>query len=302
MSSAPANAPDRLDGLAVAAMIGLTFAWGVNQSLIKIGNGGFNPLAVAVFRAALGGLLVAGWCRLRGIALFDRDGSLPAGLLAGALFAAEFALIFIGLDFTTAARGALLINTMPFFVAAGAHLFLGERLSGTKIAGMVLAFLGIALVFSDRLSMPEPSAFFGDALMLGAAALWAATSLVIKGSRLARVPAEKVLLYQLAASAVLTAPFVMLAGPLVREGSLQAIGAVLAQAVIVVAFTYVVWFTLMRRYPVSALSDFTFLSPVFGVLGGGLILGEPLTWKVFAALGLIGAGLMIANRRHERRS
>ncbi|MFZ1679757.1 MAG: DMT family transporter [Rhizobiaceae bacterium] len=302
MSASPTHSSGRLDALAVMAMIGLTLTWGINQSLIKIGNGGFNPLAIAVFRAALAGLLVALWCRLRGIALFSRDGSLPAGLLAGALFAAEFALIFIGLDFTTAARGALMVNTMPFFVAAGAHFMLGERLSGAKVAGMALAFLGVVLVFSDRLSMPAPGALLGDALMLGAAALWAATTLVIKGSRLSTVSAEKVLLYQLAVSAALTAPFVMLAGPIVRQWSGVAAGAVLIQAVFVVAVTYVVWFALMRRYPASALSDFTFLSPVFGVLGGGLILGEPLSWRVFLALACIGAGLLIANRGARARS
>ncbi|MBK8458071.1 MAG: DMT family transporter [Phyllobacteriaceae bacterium] len=287
---------DRLDGFAVAAMIGLTMTWGFNQVAIKIGNGGFNPLAVAVFRAALASLLVALWCRYRGIPLFDRDGALVAGIVAGVLFGAEFALIFIGLDLTTAARGVLMVNTMPFFVAAGAHLWLGERLTSLKLVGMALAFSGVALVFSDKLSLPDSRALIGDGLMLGAAALWAATTLVIKGSRLSAIAAEKVLLYQLAVSAVVTAPFVGLAGPLMRAVAPLPIAAVLFQAMFVVAFTYVVWFGLMRRYPASALSNFAFLSPAFGVLSGGLLLGEPLTWRLFAALALIGLGLYIAGR------
>ncbi len=131
---------DRLDGFAALLMLGLTMTWGFNQVAIKIGNAGFNPLAVAVFRSALGGLLVASWCRFKGIPLLAPDRTLVPGLIAGVLFGAEFALIFLGLDFTTAARGALMVNTMPFFVAAGAHLLLGERLSGRKVAGMVLAF------------------------------------------------------------------------------------------------------------------------------------------------------------------
>lgn len=287
---------DRLDAFAVATMIGLTMTWGFNQVAIKVGNGGFNPLAVAVFRAALAGALVALWCRWRGIELFERDGTLVAGIVAGVLFGAEFALIFIGLDLTSAARGALMVNTMPFFVAAGAHVWLGERLTSRKLAGMALAFAGVALVFSDKLSLPGPRSLLGDALMLGAAALWAATTLVIKGSRLSAAPAEKVLLYQLAVSAVVTVPFVALAGPVLREVTPIAVASVLFQAVFVVAFTYVVWFWMMRRYPASALSNFAFLSPAFGVLFGGLLLGEALTGRLFAALALIGVGLTIASR------
>lgn len=291
---------DRLDGLAVALMIGLTMTWGFNQVAIKVGNTGFNPLAIAVFRAALASLLVALWCRYRGIALFTRDGTLGPGLIAGVLFGAEFALIFLGLDYTSAARGALMVNTMPFFVAAGAHLVLGERLTAMKLAGMVLAFFGVVLVFLDHLSLPDPRALAGDALMLGAAVLWAATTLVIKGSRLNAAAPEKVLLYQLVVSAVMTLPLAPLAGPVIRSPSALAIGSVLFQAVFVVAFTYVLWFWLMRRYPASALSNFAFLSPAFGVLFGGLLLGEPLSWRIFAALALIGAGIIIANRPARR--
>lgn len=286
---------DRLDGFAALLMLGLTMTWGFNQVAIKIGNTGFNPLAVAVFRSALGGLLVAAWCRYKGIALFAPDRTLVPGLIAGVLFGAEFALIFLGLDFTTAARGALMVNTMPFFVAAGAHLLLGERLTGRKVAGMVLAFGGVALVFSDRLSLPDARALIGDMLMLAAAALWAATTLVIKGSRLSEVAPEKVLLYQLAISALVILPMVPLAGPLLRTATPLAVGSVLFQAAFVVAFTYVLWFWLMRAYPASALSNFAFLSPVFGVVFGGLLLGEPLSGRILLALAMIGAGLLIAS-------
>lgn len=302
MSAAASERHDRLTGAAVAMMIGLTMTWGFNQVAIKVSNTGFNPLAVAVVRAVLASVLVTLWCRWRGIALFDRDGSLRAGLLAGALFGAEFALIFIGLDFTSAARGALMVNTMPFFVAAGAHLWLGERLTGRKMAGMALAFAGVALVFSDKLTASGPGALIGDALMLGAAALWAATTLVIKGSALNRVAPEKVLLYQLAVSALMTLPLIPLAGDLVRSGAPLAVASVLFQAGFVVAFTYVLWFWLVRAYPASALSNFAFLSPVFGVLSGGLFLGEPLTWRIVAALAAIGGGIIIANRPNPERT
>jgi drug/metabolite transporter (DMT)-like permease len=68
------------------------------------------------------------------------------------------------------------------------------------------------------------------------------------------------------------------------------------QAVIVAGISYLAWFWLIRHYPATRLSSFSFLTPVMGVLAGGLILDEPLTTTVFTALVLVGAGIWIANR------
>jgi drug/metabolite transporter (DMT)-like permease len=72
--------------------------------------------------------------------------------------------------------------------------------------------------------------------------------------------------------------------------------ALLFQSLYIVAFTSVLWFWLLRRYPASGLSSFAFLSPVFGVLCGAIILGEAPTIRIFVALGLIAIGLIIVNR------
>jgi drug/metabolite transporter (DMT)-like permease len=293
---------DAVDMAAATIMIGLTFSWGLNGVAAKISYAGFSPVFVAVARSAIGGLLVYFWCRYRGIRLFDSDGTLWPGLLAGLLFGGEFLLIFVGLEFTTVARSTLMVNTMPFWVLVGAHFLLGEHMTLRKWAGLALAFTGVVLVFSDKLSLPGPEAITGDIMSLGAGVLWAATTLVIKRSKLAATSAEKLLLYQLAVSAVMALPLLPLAGPALREFSAPAYAALLFQAVYVVAFTYILWFWLMRRYPAAGLSSFAFLTPAFGVLCGGLLLGEPLSIKIFAALGLIATGLVIVNRPRRQLS
>ncbi|CAG1005075.1 MAG: DMT family transporter [Rhizobiaceae bacterium] len=291
---------DAVDTVAVALMVLLTFSWGLNSVAAKITNTGFNPIFATCFRSALGAVLVFGWCRWRRISLFDSDGTLWPGVLAGALFGFEFALIFFGLDFTSVARSVLLVNTMPFWVLVGAHFLLGERMTVTKLAGLVLAFLGVAVVFYDKLSLIGPQALWGDLMSLGAGALWGATTLVIKSSRLVRASAEKILLYQLVVSALVVIPLVPLAGPVLRGVSAAASGALLFQAIYIVAFTYVLWFWLMRRYPAAGLSSFAFLTPVFGVFLGGVLLDEPLSAWLFVALAMIAAGLAIVNRPQRR--
>lgn len=293
---------DAVDLGAAAIMVLLTFSWGLNGVVAKLSYAGYSPIFVNVARSIIGALLVFLWCRYRGIALFRRDGSLWFGLLAGALFGLEFILIFTGLEHTSVARSTLMLNTMPFWVLVGGHFLLGERISLVKLAGLALAFAGVALVFSDRLSRPGPDALLGDLMSLGGGLLWAATVLVIKASRLRFIGAEKLLLYQLAVATVMATPLLAITGPALREVSVFTTSMLLFQGAYIVAFTFLLWFWLMRRYPAAGLSSFVFLTPAFGVLCGGLILGEPLSLHIFMALGLIAAGLVIVNRPQARAS
>lgn len=288
-----------IDRFAVSIMLVLTFSWGLNQVAVKVSNTGYDPVFAVVVRSTIGALLVYGWCVYRGIKLFDKDGTLGAGLLSGVLFSVEFFLIYTGLDYTTAARGALMGNTMPFWVLLGAYLYLGECISGRKVVGLGLAFFGVILVLSDNLSVPSLVALWGDVMCLCAGAIWATNILVIRTTRLRSASAEKILLYQLVVSAVLVAPLVPLGGPITREITTLATVSLVFQSVFIVAFTYVLWFWLMRRYPVSGLSSFAFLTPTFGVLCAGVLLGEPLSWQILSAQVVIAVGLVIVNRPRE---
>ncbi len=127
-----------IDGFAVTIMLGLTFSWGLNQIAIKVANAGLEPVFQAGMRSLLAGLLVLLWCRLRGVDLFRRDGTLAAGIAAGVLFGAEFGLIYLALDYTSVSRAIIFLYTMPFFVALGAHLLVpGERLTSGSLGRTV---------------------------------------------------------------------------------------------------------------------------------------------------------------------
>jgi len=289
---------DRLDVLAFTLMFALCLLWGFNQVLAKTANAGISPILQAGLRSLGATVLVWGWASLRGVRLFARDGSLAAGLFAGLMFAAEFALIYTGLQYTTASRAVLFLYTSPFIVALGVHLLVpGEKLSGLQVAGLVGAFAGVAIAFSGGLALPTNHQLLGDAMELGGAVMWGATTVLVRASRLAHVAPHKTLLYQLGVSAVVLPPLSWAVGePGITAPTAPVLIAFTIQMVAVASISYLTWFWLIARYPAGRLSSFTFLTPLFGVIAGAVILSEPISNDLVLALVLVGIGIYLVNR------
>lgn len=286
-----------LDRLAVGIMLVLCTVWGLQQVVVKVANAGISPIFQSGLRSIGAFVLVLVWAKLRGVRLMESDGTLWAGILAGLLFAAEFALIYVALEYTDASRGVIFLYTAPFFVALGAIWLLpNERMRRVQWIGMALAFGGVVVLFGENIGRAGEEAWKGDLMILFAAALWAATTLVIKASALARVSPEKTLLYQLGVSALVLPPLSLLLGePGVFAPTAMVWASVAFQIFVVASSSYLAWFWLIRHYPATRLSSFSFLTPVMGVLAGVALLGEPLTLAVVIALVLVGAGIWMAN-------
>ncbi|CAM3772849.1 DMT family transporter [Roseateles saccharophilus] len=288
-----------LDPRAIALLLLCCFLWGINQVAAKAGLTEIGPLWQAGLRSALAALLVWLWSLSRGIRLFERDGSLWGGLLAGALFAAEFACIFIGLQYTSASRMVVFIYLSPFVVALGmpwiAH---GEKLAARQWAGLLLAFGAVAFAFAEGFSAPlGPLQWWGDALGVAAAVLWGGTTLAIRATRLGAAPAEKTLLYQLGVSALALCAAAVLAGEaLPLHWSPRLLGLFGFQAVIVSFASYLAWFWLIRHYAATKLAVFTLSTPLFGLLAGALLLGEGISARLVAALVALAAGIVLVSR------
>jgi len=292
-----------LDAPALALLLGCCVLWGINQVATKVALADIPPLTQAALRSAGAALLLAGWARWRGIVLWTRDGSLPAGLLAGTLFAAEFACIFIGLQYTAASRMVVFIYLAPFVVALGMPFIArGERLTALQGLGLALAFGGVAWAFAEGFAPGaaphSPQQWIGDALGLAAAVGWGCTTLVIRATRLASAAPEKTLAYQLVVSAVLLGIAAFALGEAwPRQVGALAAGALGFQIVVVTFASYLVWFWLVRHYPATRISAFTLLTPVSGLAAGVLLLGEPLTLRLVVALLAVVLGLALVNRR-----
>jgi drug/metabolite transporter (DMT)-like permease len=281
----------------MAILVVLCALWGFTQVTIKVAGTGFSPLCQAGLRSTGSALLLWAWSAARGVPLFRRDGSLGHGSLIAVLFAAEFVLIYWGLTLTTAARGVLFVYAAPFVVAVGAHVFVpGERLGGVKVLGLACAFTGLAIAFADALRLPSRRELVGDLMELGGAVCWGATTVLIKGSRHVHLSPNKTLFYQLAGSALLLLPLSAAIGePGVTAPTPVAILALAYQIVVVAFASYLAWFWLLRRYPASQLSAFSFLTPLFGMAAGALVLGEPVGPALALAMALVAAGIYLVN-------
>ncbi|MFC1828547.1 DMT family transporter [Thermodesulfobacteriota bacterium] len=298
MTNDPTKEKQILDLTAMAILVVLCASWGVTQVAIKVANRGVSPLLQSGIRSVGATVFVWIWMAARGDTMLERDGTLWWGIAAGLLFSAEFILIYWGLEFTHASRAAIFLYMSPFVVALGAQLFVpGENLRVVQIAGLCCAFTGIIVAFRESLGYPTHHMLIGDGMVAVAAMFWGATTVLIKASPLARINPSKTLLYQLGVSAVVLPlgslvrgePGIFMMTPLIA-------GSIVYQTVWVAFITYLAWFWLIRHYPPSRLASFTFLTPLFGVLAGGLLLNEPITRSLLLALVLVGVGIYLVNR------
>jgi drug/metabolite transporter (DMT)-like permease len=289
-----------LDTLAVSLLLVCCLFWGLQQLLIKTTVTEVPPLWQAALRFIGATVLLWAWCAARGVKLFARDGTLAAGLLAGALFTGEFACIYLGLRETTASRLTVFLYTSPFFVALFVPRFVAaEKLSGVQWVGLVIAFVAVAIAFSEGfMAGGAASHLRGDALALAAGALWGLTTVVIRASKLATISAERTLFYQVAVTAVV-APLLSLAlGETWSVNySAYAWGSIAAQTVIGAFASYLAWMWMLRHYPATQMSSFTFLTPVFALVFGVALLHEPLTLQLMLALAGVAVGIVLVNRR-----
>jgi drug/metabolite transporter (DMT)-like permease len=282
---------------AIALMLMLCLSWGFNQVAVKLALPDIPAMMQATFRSivALPVLLIVGW--LRGANFSLRDGTLGPGLLAGVLFGIEFALIYQGLRFTTASRAAVFLYTAPFFVALGSYQVLGERLRSSQWGGLALCFAGVALAIGVPQANVDAKVLLGDLMVVGGGAMWGATTLIAKGTKLRLAAPEKALAYQVAVSIPILGAaawffgekFDHVPGPL-------ALSVVGYQAIWVVGLTFTMWFALVQSYSASKLSAFSFITPLFGVVASYLVLHDELTLSFGAAALLVIAGLSLVNR------
>jgi drug/metabolite transporter (DMT)-like permease len=288
-----------LDTLSISLLLACCLFWGFQQVLVKATLAEVPPVFQASIRFAGATVLLWLWCAWRGIKLFSRDGTLGAGLLAGGLFAIEFACLYVGLQHTSASRLTVFLYTSPFWVAMLLPLWVAsEKLRSLQWVGLACAFAAVVFALREGFSAGAASTWSGDLLALAAGMFWGLTTVVIRASSLARVSAEKLLFYQVAVSTV-ALPFLSLAlgEQWVWAFSPFAITSLLLQTVVGAFASYLAWMWMLGRYPATKISVFVFLTPLFALLFGALWLKEAVTPSLLAALVLVALGIVLVNRK-----
>jgi len=288
---------EALDLKAVAILTGLCMLWGFNAVTIKVSNEGIAPVFCAGIRSLIAVFALMIWMKVQKIPLFPSN--LLDGLVVGVIFGAEFACLYASLLYTTGSSAWILLYSTPFFHALGAHFFLkGDRLTVYKSTGLILAFIGVIVLLSKNVGAPTWTGLMGDLLAFSAAALWALTTIYIKRRLVGSVSFHHTLFYQ----TLFSIPILFLISVFLKETSIDHLNGVIVLSVvfqgIIVAFvSYLLWFYLVHEYPVSRLSAFTFLTPVFATISCVIFLHEPLTWKLSISLIFVSLGIYVVNMK-----
>ena len=284
-----------LDAFGVTALLGFALLMAFNQIIIKYTNAGLQPVFFAGLRSAGAVICIGAYIWARGIPFRISRATMIGGLWAGLFFTAEFFLLFTALDHTTVSRSVIMLYSMPIWMAIGAHLCIpGETITARKALGLGLAMAGVVLAMADRGATGQVS-LLGDLCALGAAICWAALALVAKATDLKRARPEVQIWWQVLVSAVILLIIAPLFGPLIRDLQPLHIAGLLFQIIVVVSAAFVIWFWLLSVYPASGVASFSFVTPVFGVGLGWLLLGDPVGPRLILALGLVACGIVLIN-------
>ena len=291
--------PDRMTLTGTFLLVMVCFLWGTNAVSIRISNQGIPPLLAAALRSVLAAGLLPLYARFKGQAFLMPRGEKIHGMVIGFLFGMDFLFLYWGIAFTTASRSTIFLYTHPFWVALGAHFVVqGDRLTPAKVLGLGMAFAGVLAVFGARSAELPPGYWIGDLMEVAAAIFWGATTLYIK-----RIVQQKPIThYQTLFAQLFYSVPVLGLGSLIFEGGkeLSLSGPILAafafQVFVIAFFSYVLWFWMIIQFPVSKLTAFTFLAPLFGVIMGSVLLSEPVAPLVWLGMALVGGGIYVINR------
>ncbi|UFS71916.1 DMT family transporter [Geomonas sp. RF6] len=295
-----------VDGFAAGLMLVLCMIWGLQQVAIKAAAHDIVPIMQVGLRSGISASLVAIFMLLRRERFTLKDGTLLPGLVAGTLFAAEFLFVAKGLEHTSASHMAIFLYTSPVFTALGLHLKLpAERLTPRQWLGTGIAFGGIVTAFAGGFlgTAVSPETLKGDFFGILAGAAWGVTTVVIRCSTLSDAPPAKTLIYQLATACAILLAYAAATG---QSGAVTmtsvAWGSLIFQAVIVSFASYLAWFWLLTRYFASRLSAFSFMTPLFGVSFGVILLHEPIDRYFAVGAALVLSGITLVSLRSAGRS
>lgn len=288
-----------LDVQASGIMLGLCMLWGLQQVVLKLASPDVSALMQIALRSIISAAMVYPLIHATIRKQLWSKEYLAVGLTVGVLFSAEFFLVGEALRHTSAAHTIVLLYTAPIFVAFGLHWKLPtERLSKLQWIGVLVAFLGIAVSFLLRDTqhvVNDGNVLWGDFLALLAGIFWAATTICVRLSRLAEAPATQTLFYQLFMAGGLLLILAFFTGQAEIRWTELSIASLVFHTVVVSFASYLIWFWMLKKYLASRLGVFSFLTPVFGIFFGVLLLNERIELNFLIGTAMVMCGVLLVS-------
>ena len=290
---------NKIDTFGAVALISFSLLLGINHVVIKIVNVGLNPIFFAGIRSFIAFLFIIIWMKFtRKPIVFNKKNSIIC-LIAGLVFALEFLFLFLALDFTSVSRNSIIYYSMPLWLTI--LLFFTknkEKLSFIKLLGLILAFSGVVISVSKNDSglIINSSSLFGDFLAFLAALFWALLIIIAKNSNFNKEMPEMQLLWMVMVSGPILICFSFFIEDPIRDFQIIHIWGLLFQSIVVVAGGFLFWLWLLSKYPASGVASFSFLTPIFTIFFGWLILSEVMTPDFIFAAFLVITGLILINK------
>ena len=290
---------NKIDAFGAVALISFSLLLGINHVVIKIVNVGLNPIFFAGIRSFIAFLFIIIWMKFTRKPIVFNNKNINICLIAGLVFALEFLFLFLALDFTSVSRNSIIYYSMPLWLTI--LLFFTknkEKLSFIKLLGLILAFSGVVISVSKNDSglIINSSSLFGDFLAFLAALFWALLIIIAKNSNFNKEMPEMQLLWMVMVSGPILICFSFFIEDPIRDFQIIHIWGLLFQSIVVVAGGFLFWLWLLSKYPASGVASFSFLTPIFTIFFGWLILSEVMTPDFIFAAFLVITGLILINK------
>ena len=290
---------NKIDAFGAVALISFSLLLGINHVVIKIVNVGLNPIFFAGIRSFIAFLFIIIWMKFTRKPIVFNKKNINICLIAGLVFALEFLFLFLALDFTSVSRNSIIYYSMPLWLTV--LLFFTknkEKLSFIKLLGLILAFSGVVISVSKNENglIINSSSLFGDFLAFLAALFWALLIIIAKNSNFNKEMPEMQLLWMVMVSGPILICFSFFIEDPIRDFQIIHIWGLLFQSIVVVAGGFLFWLWLLSKYPASGVASFSFLTPIFTIFFGWLILSEVMTPDFIFAAFLVITGLILINK------
>lgn len=282
-------------------IIALCVVFGANSVAVKLSLAGLGPLFTAGIRFGIGGILIVLWMLFKKRSMHIKKSQFIPVIIVSMIFTVQIPLFNVGLNITTVSRAILIMNVQPFFVLILAHFFIeGDQINLRKACGILFGFIGIIFVFFEK-----QGAIYefrtGDIVILISAALWACNAVYSK-KIIDNFDSMLLAMYPM----IFSTPLLLIGSYFWDEYTVKYVDSTIIvsmiyQITLSASIGFVLWMAMVKKYGAVSLNTFVFIMPVSGVLLGGLILGEALTYKILLAMLFVTLGLIITNFHSRQR-